>query len=161
MITFLAYLREEKIGKVIGGEQYVHKSCERVLPQEQLAAAKKHLPEGFEYTAVKHNKKEGTFSFIHSHDFDTSPEPTVGDSIKVHPDGTTKLTKMSNPPKIWHHKHQWVGSDYKGFDVEESKARSKHWIGVVDKMKEQDPKIYARIGSKKFWDDNVVPRLNK
>ena len=159
MITFKEFLTESRIGKVIGGDHYVHKDYEHVLPQEDLNKAKSHLPKDFEYTAVKHNKKEGTFAFIHSPDFDSSPEPTVGTSIKVHPSGETKTTKMSNPPKIWHHKHQWVAPDYKGFDVEKSKKRSEDWKKVVDKMKEHDPQVYNRIGSKKFWDDNVVPKL--
>lgn len=148
MITFKQFIseaKEKKIGKLIGGDLYLHKDYEHQLPQDELKKAKEKLPKDFQYTAVKHNKKEGTFSFIHSPDFDAANEPTVGDSIKVHPDGTTKLTKQSNPPKIWHHKHQWVADDYKGFDVEASKRRSEEWKPHI---KEGDS---ARIGNRTYW----------
>lgn len=149
MISFTEYLSEAVVGKKIGGDHYVHKSYEHVLPQDELHTAKSHLPKDFEYTAVKHNKKEGTFSFIHSHDFDTAHEPTVGDSIKVNKEGSTKLTKQTRDPKVWHHKHQWVAPDYKGFDVEKSKERSKEWKDKLGVNKE----VSSRIGSKSYWHD--------
>lgn len=156
MKSFKSYLAEERIpGKKMGHDTYVHKSYEHLLPKDELDKAKSHLPHDFGYTAVKHNKKEGTFSFIHSHDFDTAHEPTVGDSIKVHPDGQIKLTKQTRDPKIWHHKWQWVADDYKGFDVEKSKQRSKDWKAVVGVNKE----VSSRIGSKSYWEKNVVPKI--
>jgi hypothetical protein len=103
VISFKQFLIESAtIGKKIGGDHYVHKDYEHVLPKDDLENAKKHLPAGHEYTVVKHNKKEGTFSFLHSPDFETAHEPTVGDSIKVHPDGSTKVTKQSKDPKVYH-----------------------------------------------------------
>ena len=148
MISFKEYLAEAAVvGKKMGHDHYVHRDYEHVLPKDELDKAKTHLPKDFQYTAVKHNKKEGTFSFIHSHDFDTAHEPTVGDSIKVHPSGQTKLTKQSKDPKVWHHKHQWVGSDYKGFDVEQSKARSKEWKDKMGVNKHES----SRIGTKGYW----------
>ena len=159
MIRFKDYLVESTIiGKKMGHDHYVHKDYEHVLPQDELNKAKSHLPKDFSYTAVKHNKKEGTFSFIHSPDFDTAHEPTVGDSIKVHPSGQTKLTKQAKDPKVWHHKHQWVGPDYKGFDVEVSKARSKDWKDKMGVNREMS----SRIGQKSVWhkwlaDNNLKP----
>lgn len=155
--TFREFLFEtRKVGKKMGHDLYVHKSYESyVLPHDELDKAKTYLPKDFEYTAVKHNKKEGTFSFIHSPDFDTADEPTVGDSIKVHPSGHIKLTKQARDPKIWHNKWQWVGDDYKGFDVEKSKQRSKDWKAIVGVNKE----ISSRIGSKSYWEKNVVPNI--
>lgn len=164
MKTFLEFITEERrIGKVIGGEHYVHRQYESsISDQEGLEKAKSHLsPEHREkYTAVKHNKKEGTFSFIHSPDFDTSDEPISGESHKVKPDGSVTITKQKKDPQIWHHKWQWVGDDYKGFDVQKSKERSQHWKTVADKIKqEKDPTIYKRIGTKSYWEKNVTPYL--
>jgi hypothetical protein len=150
MISFKQYLEEKvEVGKVMGHDHYIHKSYDHVLPQDELNKAKGQLPKDFEYTAIKHNKKEGSFSFIHSPDFDTAHEPTVGDSIKVHANGKSKLTKQSNPPKVWHHKHQWVKDDYTGFDVEESKKRSKEWKDKMGVNKAES----SRIGSKTYWHD--------
>ena len=141
----------------MGHDLYLHKSYEHQLPQDALTKAKSHLPSDFEYTAVKYNKQDGAFSFIHSPDFDTAHEPTVGHSIKVHPDGKVSHTKQSADPKIWHHKWQWVGPDYKGFDVEESKQRSEKWKSVVGVNRE----VSSRIGSKSYWEQNVVPKIPK
>lgn len=150
MISFKTFLKEAKgdVGKFIGGQRYIHKSYEHVLPQDELNKAKSHLPKDHEYHVVKHDPKEGSFSFIKSHDFDTAHEPTVGDSIKVHADCRTKLTKQTNPPKVYHHKWQWVDDKYKGFDREESKARSKEWQEKLHGKVE-----LSKIGSKKYWHD--------
>ena len=157
-LTFSEFITEAAtIGKRMGHDLYVHKNYEHVLPSKELEAAKGFLPTGFNYTAVKHNKKERTFSFIQSSDFDAADEPTVGDSIKVHPSGKTTLTKQSKDPKIWHHKWQWVAPDYTGFDVEASKERSKKWRGVVGTNKE----LSSRIGSRSYWDANVVPLIKE
>lgn len=164
MITFKEYLVEQEKdrvpGKTMGHDLYVHKDYtdgHPKIPQKGLDWAKDRLPAGFEYTAVKYNKKDGTHSFIHSPDFDTAHEPTVGKSIKVHPDGTTKVTNPSKDPKIRHHKWQWGKDDYKGFSVPQSKARSKHWRDIVGTNKE----VYSRIGSKSYCDREVVPKLNQ
>lgn len=158
-------VESRKIGKVIGGEHYVHKDYEHVLSdQDGLNKAKQHLsPEHLnKYNAVKHNKKEGTFSFIHSPDFDKSDEPISGESHKVHPDGRVTITKQKSDPQIWHHKWQWVADDYKGFDVEKSKQRSKNHKVVTDHIKlHSDPKVMKRIGTKSYWDKNVVPHIKE
>ena len=166
MKTFLEYITEDrKIGKVIGGEHYVHRDYESsISDQSGLEHAKSLLsPEQRNrYTVVKHNKKEGTFSFIHSPDFDTSDEPISGESHKVKPDGSITITKQKKDPQIWHHKWQWVGDDYKGFDVDKSKQRSKDWGVVADKIKaEHDPSVYKRIGTKSYWEREVVPHIGK
>lgn len=141
-----------KIGKVIGGEVYVHKQYENQFPQDALNKAKSYLPKDYTYHVVKYNPKTGTFSFITSNDFDTNPEPSVNHVITVKSDGTVKQQKDSG--WIYHHKWQWVADDYKGFDVEKEKQRSIKWSSLdgVDK---------SRIGQRKHWDDNVVPRLQE
>lgn len=141
-----------KTGKVIGGEVYLHKQYEDQLPDVPLQNAKNTLPKDFEYQVIKFNPKIGTFSFIQSKDFDTNPEPSVNGGITVKSDGTTKPFKDAG--WIYHHKHQMVDDDYEGFDVEENKRRSLKWASLdgVDK---------TRIGQRKHWDDNVVPRLQE
>ena len=167
MISFKEFITEDaKIGKDIGGELYVHKNYEHTLPdQEGLAAAKEKLNPDHrdKYNVVKHNKKAKTFAFIHSPDFDTADEPISGESHKVKPDGSVSITKQAANPWIWHHKHLWVGSDYKGFDTEKSKNRSKSWQKVTDKIKEKHPeeKVLSKIGKKDYWEKNIVPHIEK
>ena len=44
-LSFKQYINEAKVvGKVIGGDRYLHKSYEHLLPHDELSAAKKHLP---------------------------------------------------------------------------------------------------------------------
>lgn len=154
---------ERKIGKFIGGERYIHRDYEdHIEDQEGLKKAKALLsPEHREkYTIVKHNKKEGSFSFIHSPDFDKSDEPIAGDSHKVSADGKITITKEKKDPQIYHHKWQFVGDNYGKFNVDQSKQRSKDWQKVADKIKqERDPKVYARIGTQSFWQREVVPHI--
>lgn len=140
------------VGKDIGGKVYLHKQYENVLPQNLLADAKDKLPKGFEYTGVSYDRKSGQFTFTYSPDFDTAHEPTVGNQIVVKPDGNLLIIKQKDNPQIWHHKWLWVKDDYKGFNVEESKERSRMWSAIpnVDK---------SRIGYKDFWETNVVPLI--
>lgn len=167
MKTFKEFISEErKIGKLIGGEHYVHRNYEdSISDQEGLKKAKLALDPDHrkKYTVVKHNKKEGTFSFIHSPDFDESDEPISGESHKVKPDGSITITRQKKDPQIWHHKWQWVGDDYKGFDVEKSKQRSKDWGKVTDKIKNETPEenVMKKIGTKSYWEKTVVPQIGK
>ena len=169
MLSFIQYLKESdhtdlngkprKVGKRIGGEIYVHKDWTHHagISHDDLEKAKKHLPKDHQYTIVKHNPKEKTFSFIHSHDFDSAHEPTVGRAVKVHHDGRTTETAQKKDPQIYHHKWEMVGDNHKGFDVAKSKERSKHWRGVVGK----DRAVSSRIGTKSYWDREVVPKLSE
>jgi len=166
MKTFSDFLTEQqsfdlnnkprKIGKRMS-DVYVHKdhTKEAGLPQEDLERAKAQLPKDHEYHIVKHNPKEGSFSFIHSPDFDTAHEPTVGKAIKVHKDGKQTITNQKKDPQIYHHKWEMVPDHYKGFDVAASKKRSQHWRGVVGK----NPEVSRRIGTKSYWEKEVVPKL--
>lgn len=173
MKTYKEFIQEarvpavKKIGKDIGGELYVHKDYESTLPdQEGLSTAKALLsPEHRgNYNVVRHNKKKGTFAFIHSPDFDTADEPISGESHLVKPDGSVKITKQKVDPQIWHHKHQWVGPDYTGFDIEKSKKRSAAWIPIADKYKAEHPdekNPYSKIGTASYWERNIVPHIPK
>lgn len=141
-----------KVGKVIGGEVYVHKQYENQFPQDKLEAAKSKLPKEFNYHVVKYNPKTNNFSFIISNDFDTNPEPSVNGGITVKEDGTAKPFKDAG--WIYHHKHQFVDDDYKGFDTEKEKQRSLKWSSLPDIEK-------SKIGQRKYWDEKVIPRINE
>jgi hypothetical protein len=159
---FISEARERKIGKEIGGELYLHKDYEHLLPQEELSKAKSFVPHEHlkKYNVTRYNKKSGSFAFIHSPDFDSAHEPISGDSVKVDSDGATKLTKQKKDPQIWHHKWQWVGDDYKGFDVNQSKKRSNDWKPITDKMKEgEDPMVMKKIGTQSYWEKNVLSKM--
>ena len=163
MISFKEFINEEKkIGKGTVDAHYVHKDyADKVFNNEELNKAKSFLPKDHEYTIVKRQKNSGEYSFIHSPDWDTSHEPIVGNSIKVKSDGSLSHTKMSKDPKIYHHKHEFVGDDYKGFNIEKSKQRSSLWKPVVDNIKEHDPKVKSRIGNKSYWDREVLSKINE
>lgn len=112
------------VGKEIGGAIYVHRSVEHVLGHV-VDEARERIPEGFDYQVVKFVQKTGMVSFVQSPDFDEADEPTVGEIVTVSPDGAIRRRARSANPEIYHHKWLFVSDDYSGFDVEESKARSK------------------------------------
>ena len=139
------------VGKLIGGKIYVHKHYENVLPPEILNNAKRFL-NGFDYNIVTYDTRSGNITFTWSPDFDSAPEPTVGEQIVVRQDGKVKKIKPSSDPWIYHHKWLMVADDYPGFDVEKSKQHSLDWMSL--------PNIdYSRIGKKSFWEKNVTPYL--
>lgn len=172
-ITEAEKLPKDRVGKEIGGSTYVHSSYAENhprIPVEELNHAKEVLKKNHpdhKYNVVRYGYQgpdKGSFSFIHSLDFGHSPEPISGDSVRVNPNGETKLTKQKKDPQIWHHKHEWVGSDYKGFDVEKSKKRSEHYNQIIDQKKasgELSDNIRKRMGTKSVWDNEVVPHIGK
>jgi len=137
------------IGKHIGGSVYAHKNYEKQFPQEELKGAKSKLPSGFKYDVVKYTPKTNVFSFIISNDFNTKDEPSVNGGINVKDD---IAKKFGDNGWIYHHKWQFVGQDYKGFDINKSKERSKQWQALdgVDKK---------RIGQRKYWEKEVESKL--
>jgi len=168
MKSFKIFLTEARIGKEIGGSTYVHKDYVENhprIPADELNKARETLQQKHpehKYNIVRYGytgADKGSFSFINSPDFDSSPEPISGDSVKVNTDGSTKLTKQKSDPQIYHHKHEWVGPDYKGFDVEKSKRRSATYNPIIDKIKETNPKIRSRMGTKSVWTSEVLPHI--
>lgn len=142
------------VGKMIGGELYVHYSANDVLPQQDLIAAEAMLPEGFEYEVIKYNAKDGSFSFIASPDWNTSNEPIVGDAYKVKKNGEVSVTKQKADPQIYHHKWNFVRDDYSGFDVEKSVQRSIDWYRDA----KADINMF-KIGTQSYWQENAVPLI--
>jgi DNA phosphorothioation-associated putative methyltransferase len=122
---------KHSIGKRIGGAVYVHRQYEDVLG-EAMIAAKKKLPDGFEYTVIKHNEINGNFSFIYCNDFDTVHEPSTGKFAVVNSDGTLKTHAALADPYIYHHKWLFVAEEYDGFDISKSRERSLAWLSLPD-----------------------------
>lgn len=141
------------VGKEIGGAIYVHRQYEDVLPG-QVVVAKELLTLAFTYTVVKYDLKQEVTSFIKCIDFDCADEPTVGESVSVKKDGSVKHRRPPDDAYIYHHKWLFVMDDYKGFDIEESKRRSRLWLKL-------DGVDSRRIGRKSYWVKNVLPRIDQ
>jgi len=140
------------VGKEIGGAVYVHQRYEHVFGSA-VEEARGHLPPDFCYTVVKLNLANKSFSFIAVADFDTAPEPTIGTVITVSTDGSCRRIQPPEDPYIYHHKWLFVADDYDGFDVEESKARSRAWMTLANIDR-------TRIGKKSYWQEKVTPKLD-
>ncbi len=153
-ITLPVRSRRYGVGKEIGGAVYVHRAYADRLPSERIATAAPCLPSDFQYTVLKLNFLTGAVSFIASPDFDTAPEPIVGDLWIVRADGSTRFRAKLADPYIYHHKWLFVADDYAGFDVEESRARSVAWTTLPDVDR-------SRIGRLSYWVESVLPRLGE
>jgi hypothetical protein len=140
------------VGKEIGGAVYVHRRYEHVFGPA-VEEARRHLPPDFSYAVVKMNLATKAFSFVEVADFDTAPEPTIGTVLAVRTDGSCRRMQPPIDPFIYHHKWLFVADDYDGFDVEESKSRSRAWLALTDVDR-------TRIGKRSYWQSNVVPRLH-
>ena len=145
--------KEYGVGKEIGGSVYVHRDHADRLGAVVVKAAG-HLPDGFVYTIVKYNRRTGAVSFIHCPDWDTAPEPVVGDLWTVHADGRAAFRRQAADPFIYHHKWLFVTDDYPGFDVGESRQRSEAWTALPDVDR-------SRIGKRSFWLEKVLPLLDR
>lgn len=70
--------RRYGVGKEIAGAVYIHRTYQAVLGDCVLLALAR-VPTEFKYTIVKYGLRSGVVSFVYSADFDSSPEPVVGD----------------------------------------------------------------------------------
>jgi hypothetical protein len=177
MKTFRMYFEEStkkvKIGKTTQDSLYVHKNyADNVFSSDgdyKIALKilhKKH--KDFEYTIVKYNRINKSYSFIYSPDFDTADEPIVGNSINIKLDindiDNSKITqtKQMADPWIYHHKWQFVGNNYTGFDIEKSKERSDICKPIIDEIeKNEDKNIRKKMGRKSYWENVVLNKLKK
>lgn len=142
------------VGKDIGDSIYIHKDyVNDIISDPIYEEFRKHLRDNFSFNILKIKKDLSYITFINSKDFDTSNEPALYESIKVDKNGISKYIKYDefNPP-IYHHKWLFVKDDYKGFDVEESKKRSRIWLSKKDID-------FTRIGYKKYW-NNFIKKIN-
>lgn len=143
--------RRYGVGKEIGGSVYVHRQDEERLGAT-VVWAKRLLPDAYTYDVVKYNRRTRAVSFIQCPEFDAEPEPSIAGVLTVRADGTLKRQAASSDPPIYHHKWLFVGDEYTGFDVEDSKRRSAAWLALPDVDK-------SRIGRRSDWQTHVVPRL--
>ena len=115
--------------------------------------------EAIPYDVIKYDN--GDISLITSPDWDIANEPIVGtvrrwkqdewlnrETEELLLDEKGMLNKPSyirdNFKQIYHNKWQFVGEDYKGFNIEEAKERTKEWNAIPNLDKK-------RIGYKKYW----------
>jgi hypothetical protein len=153
MIMLPTRSRRYGVGKEIGGAVYLHRNYER-LPGKPIQQAKMKVPADFAFTVIKYSFRTGNVTFITSPDFDTAPEPTVGDHWIVSAEGKTRFRPALSDPYIYHHKWLMVSDDYSGFDVEESKARSRLWLSIPDIDK-------SRIGRRNYWQKQVTYHISR
>ena len=139
------------VGKDIGGAVYLHRDYENALG-DVVVTAKARLPHAFDYQIVKYNYRNEVVSFVQCPEFDTMPEPIVGEIATVDVQGNVRRRKQPRDPEIYHHKWLFVADDYDGFDVEQSKRRSLAWMSL-------DSVDRKRIGRKSHWDTHVAPRI--
>ena len=137
--------------KKVGSTLYAHRSCAEDIPEKaggDSAAFIRHAEDraaelNFCWDILKYTDG-GTVSLIQSPDWDTEDEPSVGDALCIHPDGTEKIIKASG--KIYHHKWAFVHPDYPGFDTAASEKRSEMW--------QKNPVLCSekkRIGTRRIW----------
>ena len=139
-----------RVGKVIGGRHYVHRDyAHLVVPRRALDRAVRIAEEIYPnhtWEMVRYRSSTGDVTFIDSPDFNEANEPTVGDSVTVRSNGAATRRAAPADPEIWHHKWMFVGDDYQGFDVQESKERSELWAPHVPAEEK------SRIGRKGYWE---------
>lgn len=145
--------------KKVGTAMYVHKSAlDELLNKIKEEKDKNFLlqilkiaeEEIINYDIIKIDNKR--VSLIQSPDWDTKNEPSVGDSICFHQDGTRKKIKASN--KIYHCKYLFVKDDYAGFNIKKAKERAKLWNSIPNiKMHK------SRIGNRPYW-NNLLKENN-
>lgn len=135
----------------MGGTIYLHRNYDKLLPNQDALkyakkALKKHHPD-FKYNVIK-SEPDGRTTFFNSPDFDTAEEPTAGEFVVV--DGKNIGRRKTN--KIWHHKWTFVDDKYKGFNVDNSFARSEAWLQI--------PNInFSHIGDPIIWNSVYVPQI--
>lgn len=102
------------------------------------------------YDIIKYDKSTHNVSLIECPTWDILNEPIVGDSYCFSNNycfvNTTQYKKIKGGTKVYHNKWQFVSEDYKGFDIEEAKERTKLWNSIpnIKSMK-------SKIGNVDFW----------
>lgn len=138
------------VGKDIGGSLYVHIAYVpnefRMMVQQARNIVAQSYP-SFSPNIVRIDYKKDSVAFYESDEFDSVDEPAAGVMIVVK-DGEAQ--KPRTIKQIWHHKWLWVGDDYTGFKTGDSIKRSQDWLSTDT---EDDPLPFAKIGSRKTWDE--------
>lgn len=144
-----SYKGEEfPVGKVLSSNDvYVHKDYANDHMKELEEKGKKYLPEGFKYNCLMYNPKSpDIIRFDEAPGFDKEREPFVGRYIKVDTK-EGKIIDEGNSKAIWHGKWQWVGNDYKGFDVREAYEWQRRWASTLNEI--------AKGGSLPAWNKQL------
>lgn len=150
--------RNKRIGKMMMGSLYIHKSALNTLTVQEyeLYLEKLKYISNFTFEILKISLKNSEVSFIQSFDWDTANEPSVGDSICVKADNSIKRTKGSN--LIYHHKWMFVDDSYTGFNVSASKKRSELWMNhekILALKNDANEKFNSKIGRRNYWNEKV------
>jgi hypothetical protein len=101
-------------------------------------------PSATPYEVVKYDIKAHKLSLIDSPDWFSANEPVVGDSWCYNFNKDSQ-TFRSGGTTVYHSKELFVSDDYKGFDIEKAKERTKLWQSLVSK---EEKKL---IGNKNYW----------
>lgn len=135
--------------KKVGYAVYAHKSNIKEflenIPTEDLSFVCSILSLDFcEYDIVKYDKKTGNVSLIRCSTWNSLNEPIVEDSFCFNTDYSYKVIKGGT--KVYHNKWMFVSEDYKGFDVNKAKERTKIWNSIPN-IKQYK----SKIGNVGFW----------
>lgn len=152
-------------GKHVGDRVYIHRTLVGALPRE-LHDKLQELGElffknkwGEGYNIIKLDIFSDDVSFILSDEFDVVDEPRIDFAYVIRDKKLFRTIDYSKYKKesipIYHHKWAFVGEDYKGFNVEESKKRSEWWENhpVVLNRKKADKYFKSKIGSTGYWNE--------
>lgn len=158
--------------KVVGTAAYAHRTNVKELMNKKVPL---YLQDDFQhfinllseidfhYDILKYDR--GNVTLITSPDWDTANEPIVGVCYRFNREKVENITEQNfhssykrtnNFRQIYHNKWQFVGEDYKGFDIEKARQRTNLWMTIPD-IKEK--KKY--IGNKNYWEtlllENGIP----
>lgn len=129
-----------KIGKVIHGTRYFHKSVLNIPGQLSLSEAnlfqyavdflhRNNTNPNFNIVAINTKLKHVTLAL--SPDWETNPEPTIHTITTVNLLTNKSLTiEHKNNPPVIHSKFTMVQPSYDGFDVDEAIRRSNEVIAL-------------------------------
>lgn len=135
--------------KKVASNLYVHKSNLSELlalldSEEQKRVLRVLNSFQLPFEVVKYNKINGSISLIQCSTWNKLHEPIVEDSYCFNVDGSCKRIKGGT--KVYHNKWEFVSEDYKGFDVEKEKQRTRDW-NQIPNIRD----LKCRIGNKDFW----------
>jgi len=145
-----------KPGKIVRNNLYIHKDYidhwdipDWLYITRALRMDGKDMP-GMDI--LKYDMTLQHTSVISCFNFDGHAEP----AIQMVWTDLRQLWYRNDTGPIYHHKWMMVGDDYQGFDVEESKERSK----LILKIFHEHPEIRKnKIGNQSYWYENVVPLM--